>query len=339
MGQKLILASEAAQILVHPEVPRDLDEITIGNFLLGFWDSPERTMYSEIKALPPAHTLSASQSTITLSRYWEIDPEYKIRYRNDQDYADHFREILTRSIQDRLRVQTNSVGILLSGGLDSTSVASIIQSQINSGTQLPRLDAVSYYFEQVPRSDERKFSRLMKEELGVEIDYVLADEFWLLKNPQEYKPRPDSPRMGAEGLYNHILSRLQERGQKIFLTGQGGDHFTQGSAQVYTERFRHLDLRVFGELRQHARIWRTSYPRQVYQFLVRPFIPDAVRNRYRQVRGYVDPPAYSRWINPEFINKNNLIERHALFEKNLGINPNPEQRWPKRSRESHPLQF
>src|SRR4030095_8494104 len=107
---------------VHPNVSKDLNEIAIGDFLLfGLNYDPSSTTFNDIQRLQQAHSLTVSRAGLKLRKYWKLAVG-SIRYKNQDEYVERFSELLNEAVLDRL--PESNVGIFLSGGLDSSAVAS-----------------------------------------------------------------------------------------------------------------------------------------------------------------------------------------------------------------------
>jgi asparagine synthase (glutamine-hydrolysing) len=118
-------------------IPKQVDANMAFNYLtLGYVDDPHqphRTFFQQIHILPAAHRLqySAIYRTATLERYWDLDV-FSVREKISEAEAQlQFRELLRRSVQHRLRSDV-PIGCSLSGGLDSSSLASLMSEQGNS---------------------------------------------------------------------------------------------------------------------------------------------------------------------------------------------------------------
>jgi asparagine synthase (glutamine-hydrolysing) len=81
-----------------------------------------QTVYREVQQVPPGRYLIARGNDLDLQRYWSFSDIRPIRYQCDEDYVDAFQELFKQSVQCRLR-SNKPIGILLSGGVDSASVA------------------------------------------------------------------------------------------------------------------------------------------------------------------------------------------------------------------------
>jgi asparagine synthase (glutamine-hydrolysing) len=311
-GRTLCVASEAQQILQHPAVPCRLNEVAMADYLVGCFDDEQSTLFVDVQRLPPANRLIATQTGSHTDRYWDIDPAARIIYRRDEDYATHFLDLFRRAVSDRLRTQAGTVGITMSGGLDSCSVAAIAQQTLTRSNGSPRLVAYSYAFDRLKECDERTYSRAMAAELGIEVKYIDAERFWFLGDPVAFCPSLETPFLGWESLERNMLSRLQDQGGRVLLTGQGGDSLLWGSARVYVERLRQGQVGVLWELSRHARERQASYPRLLYTYLIRPLLPEVVIRTVRHLikRDKASPPVPS-WIAADFVQRTGLSDRLA----------------------------
>lgn len=123
-GSKLFFASEVKALLQAEEVEGTLDPESVDLFFAyGFAPWP-RTMFKNIWKLPPATLLIVEDGRIRQERYWQVNLESKI----DCSEEECCQELLTR-LRETMRIQMVSdvpVGLLLSGGLDSSTVAALM---------------------------------------------------------------------------------------------------------------------------------------------------------------------------------------------------------------------
>ncbi len=302
IGDILCIASEAQQILQHPAIPCCLDEVAMADHLVNNCIDQERTMFVNVRKVPAAHRLVASKGRIQQERYWDIDPGVRITYRSDDDYAAHFLDIFQRAVADRLRTQADTIGVLMSGGLDSCSIAAMVKHMDSQRTGLPGLIAYSYAFEQLKDCDERVYSRVMATELEVEIEYVNAERFWLLGDSVAFRPSLETPFIGWASIDHHILGRLKKRGAYAILTGHTVFYSRLGgSSVVHAHRLLRGDLSVLWEMAQFARERGMPYHFVLYSQIAKPLLPSGFN-------GDSSSPL-PEWITTDFARKTNLVER------------------------------
>lgn len=304
VGSLVCFASDAVQVLHHPTVPDDYNEREIAAYLACRCEDPEQSFFAAVHKLAPGHRLMATGQGLRVERYWAPRPT-EIRYRREEDYAVHFREIFQRAVTDRLRTEGNSVGIAMSGGLDSCSVAAVAQRS-NAGKAL---HAYTFTFDRLAGCDERSYSRAMTEELGLSVEPVAAESLWSLESQAPLPHSPDTPFVGWRTCYQEILRRMAARGSRVLLMGHGGDDLLRGSPLIYAERLRRGDLAAVGEVARHARDRSESVLRSLYRQFARPHLPAGVHNLLYRIAGRRERPLPA-WIQPDFTRRA-LVDRPA----------------------------
>lgn len=125
-------------------IPRVLNEEKLADLLVQSPATPTATLYRDVYRLPTGHTLSIGADGLEIQCHWQPDLKSQIHFPRDQDYLLAFDELLMRAIQDQLR-SAAPVGVMLSGGLDSATVAATAARLLKSDGK--RLAA----FTEVPR--------------------------------------------------------------------------------------------------------------------------------------------------------------------------------------------
>jgi len=124
LGDRFICSNELETVLAHPRATRRLHRPAIESFLeQGFNDDLTATSFAEVQRLAPAHRMSfsADSGASAARRYWSFPVPEPLRLKRDGEYIERFRDVLGDAVRDRLR--DDRAAIMLSGGLDSTSIA------------------------------------------------------------------------------------------------------------------------------------------------------------------------------------------------------------------------
>jgi len=82
-----------------------------------------QTFYKGIFQIPAAHTLTYENGNVSISNYWHPSEITPITYSNDEDYLHHFIEIYDQAVKSR--IDSKKIGLMLSSGLDSSSIAAL----------------------------------------------------------------------------------------------------------------------------------------------------------------------------------------------------------------------
>lgn len=173
----------------------------------------DQTILARVESLAPGHYLTWSPRGRTVSAYWTLDLDRKIRFADERAYADDLREVLTHATRDRLRAR-GRIAIAVSGGLDSSAVAAVAIAGGSGGVPAPRLATVRY-----PglACDESRYSDRLAQHLGVPLA------------PVDMSNRPEAlaPRDIGDLLYDPTVAGYEAMaratGARVFLTGWGSD--------------------------------------------------------------------------------------------------------------------
>jgi asparagine synthase (glutamine-hydrolysing) len=247
--------------------------------------------------VPPAHYLLLREDRQELRRYWELQfpagaPEAGPASgpARTEEGLDEFRSLLVDATRLRLRADV-PVGAYLSGGLDSSILASIVRQR----TTTP-LETFSIAFSD-REFDESGFQRRMAQCLGTvhhvvevreaDIGEVFPDVIW----------HAETPLLRTAPAPMFLLSRLvRQRGYKVVLTGEGADEFLAGY-DIFKENL----VRRFWARRPDSRL-RPQLLRRLYADIPRlaRSSPAVLEAFFREGLGDLADPYYShatRWRN------------------------------------------
>lgn len=275
-------ASEIHQLFQDPAVPIVAnDEVVMAaltpfNALRNERDSAT-TFYEGIFAVPAAHVLVVDERNESVDRYWDLLPDAEIRYRSDSDYEEHFRSIFSSAVRDRMR-SSRPLSMMLSGGLDSSSVMSVSQQLLRlGGTGVPSITSFSLTFDELD-CDERPYIEDHRQMYGFCARYASAD-----RGPSRLILRPEgfheSPRRHVSEK-ELLLAAAVDAGHRLMLTGDGGDSL-EGSPNYLDIALRDGRLRDFN---RYAAMLRNLEPRPSLARLLAmhtalPMLPLAIQNR------------------------------------------------------------
>jgi asparagine synthase (glutamine-hydrolysing) len=242
-GNQVVVASEPWAVAAARGSHPALNERAIAHYFAVQVTEDGQTFFDDIYELLPAHAIKFNANGQHTRRYWQPDLERRIRYKTDAEYAEHFRSLLEETVRNQLRSIT-PVGILMSGGLDSTSVASLAARMI-----APRqLTAISYVFDEFPDCDERAYINTVKEKYNLRSIQIPSDHALPYADMQSYVPNPNEPN---ENLYRQIhetaFTRACAEGLRVVLHGGFGDNL------YIAGRYWLADLLLDG---QFATAWR-----------------------------------------------------------------------------------
>jgi asparagine synthase (glutamine-hydrolysing) len=216
----LVVASEEQAVLVHPEVSGDLDDETVARFLAFRAPRPGRTFFSAVREVPPGCVVTFDADGQRITRHWTPDEILADLETPDGGWVEAFRATLETAVACRLRATTPPT-VLMSGGLDSTSVAAHAASLLGPGH---RLHTVSWVFDELGVADERAFIEPMIEHHGLDPTLITGDELWPMRDRASW---PCNPNLPYESIYRSLgraaYAAVSSRGGSVLLTGEMGD--------------------------------------------------------------------------------------------------------------------
>lgn len=297
LGDLFLFSNTLDCVRLHPAVAEQLNETAVADFLLfGLNCDNAATTFRDVQRLPPAHSLTVSGDGLRVHRYWTPPTDGRIRHHKAGDTIEHFQFLLKNAIADRLR--TDHVGILLSGGLDSASIAALAREICGAETNGNGLRAYTVVYDSLIPDHEGGFARKTAEFLGIPsrrltMDHLRPFERW--DNLQSQWPEPvDDPFFA--GIFDQF--QMIAADSRVVLSGEGSDNLMNFEMWPYTK-----DL-----FRQ--REWRTFFTEVPMYLWLRPSPWPGVRRRVKGIFG-LDPtaPEFPRWIAPEFARHLDLHSR------------------------------
>jgi asparagine synthase (glutamine-hydrolysing) len=318
-------ASEPQAVMADPRVPREPNQGMIGEYLANAVTSTTETLFRDLMRLPAAHYLVLGPGGMEVSRYWEWDPEHRVRYADDRDYAAHLRDLLASVTE----VQVQSpwpVGAELSGGVDSSSVVGLVTHLQRVGRYDGNMDAYSMFFPG-RACDESTYIREVASHCGIGLHTFVprpaGDEPYIAQS-RRYLDLSNYPTML---MCTPHLAAAKNGGCRVLLTGHGGDEWLDGTKYAYADYLRHLS---FGPLITDFRDsvdrwgWKSALIDLRY-YGIKPLLPAAVVEFMQEIRRREQLP----WLKPEFCRAVGLKERihttvptgpdHATYCKAMGL--------------------
>ncbi|HRV95311.1 MAG TPA: asparagine synthase-related protein [Anaerolineae bacterium] len=225
VANHLIFSNTLNCIRRHPAVSNRLNDLAIADFLLFSCNYDlSTTVFAEIQSLPPAHYLTWTAKTLRINRYWSVPViDSPLKYRHKGDYIDHFRELLNQAVADRLR--TDSVGVFMSGGLDSPAVAATARELLAKQASASDLQAYTAVYDRLIPDQERYYSGLAATALDIPIHYLVADDYRLYERwnePEMSRPCPTHAPLLI--IFVELLKQVTAH-HRVVLTGWDGDSF------------------------------------------------------------------------------------------------------------------
>ena len=180
-----------------------------------------KTLFKNVYELLPGHTLLVKNGAIEIKRYWEV--YYDLDFDHTPKYFEQrLQELMVESVNLHLRADV-PVGTYLSGGLDSSTIASLASLSTNGD-----FAAFVGKFSFGEGYDESRYARALAEWRGFslyEIDISASD---FINNIRKVIYHLDYPVAGPGSFPQYMVSQLAAKHRKVVLGGQGGDEIFGG---------------------------------------------------------------------------------------------------------------
>jgi asparagine synthase (glutamine-hydrolysing) len=270
---------------------------------ISFFPATHLTPYVGIHSVPSSSFVAIRAGKHTVSKYWDFDPAKRIRYRTDAEYVEHFRAVFAEAVRRRLR-SDSPILAELSGGMDSSSIVCMADTILARGAaETPRLDTISYYDDSEPNWNERPYFTKVEEKrgrTGTHIDMSKQEPFKFEFDTDHFPATPGSSSGCPSEASRQIAVCMTSQGNRVVLSGIGGDEFTGGVPTPTAELQDLLAKGHFRTLAHQLKIWALN-KRKPWSYLlfdtVRGFFPPTVA-------GTPQHRLPADWLKPEFVKRN-----------------------------------
>jgi asparagine synthase (glutamine-hydrolysing) len=254
--QGFLFASEIKALFAHPAVSRDLDPKGLDN-VFTFWSTlAPRTMFKDVRELPPGHSLTWHDGRIEIAPHWQPSyPSADGDHRSERECADTLRALLTEATRIRLRSDV-PVGAYVSGGLDSSVIAALGAQFANGPAH-----TFSISFDDA-ELDESPLQREVVDALGTDHHELRCSNAMIGQAFPDVIWHAEQPLLRTAAAPMFLLSKMvRDLGYKAVLTGEGADEVL-GGYDIFKEAKIRRFWAQFPASRRRPLLLRRLYPYQ-----------------------------------------------------------------------------
>jgi len=234
--KSLAFASEIKAILADPTVDRQIDADLIDRFLTFMYMPGEETLFKGIRKLPPGHYLLVKDGVSVVRQYWDLEFAESTRHESSRQTEVDLLNLLSETV-DLHMIADVPVGVLLSGGVDSTGILSLAVNQTSK-----KISTFTVGFAGDAIVDERPYAKLAAERFGTE-HYemtIMARDFATFL--PKYIWHMEEPVCEPPAIALYYVSKLAREHVTVLLSGEGGDEAFAGYSNyrnlVWLERMK-----------------------------------------------------------------------------------------------------
>jgi asparagine synthase (glutamine-hydrolysing) len=283
-GQRFLLASDARAILVLPQVPYRINQARIADYLVPEleWIDYTSTFFEGVYRLPPGHKAVVTPGRLDIAEYWPPRPGPELAPMSDDDYQQGFLEVFTKAVDARLRAPANSVGSMLSGGMDSGAVTAVARDLVvaRGNASFPTYSCARSRENDCAESRAIYAAAAMPsiaphiirpEALGARLEALVSGN--------------EEPFDGECLLLKSVYLEAQAQGQNVVLDGAGGDiALNEGTYVARLLRQGQLRLAI-AEIAAENRLWgETTLASDLLRNARTAYVPEPVRTLLRRLR-------------------------------------------------------
>lgn len=275
----LFMAATTIGTLLQSGISTAIDDVGMADFVAGAVADTSGTLYRHIRRLPPGHSVLVTEGDVRIQRYWELTPQEPPPEKN---WTDHFRHLFEQAVA--CRMANASTGVLLSGGLDSSSIA-MTASRIGEAQGRPPLSSLSMTFDATSGWSDGAFIQSVVQTGRFSAQYLPSDDHDPLRDMDAMLDEQD----GLYLAYNHGVSRrlyhhAGRAGITSLLDGHGGDEVvSHGFGRLNELAMAHRWASLWRESRGVAQLfggstWEVAAPHLDHVLAIRK-----IRQRWRRM--------------------------------------------------------
>lgn len=258
-------ASELKALIAHGS---ELDHTAMAQYFLYEYVPTPRTPFKNISQLPRGHYCLIKGTTKQVVKWWEPTFLPKITESFEATVA-RFDQLLNQAVARRL-ISDVPVGIFLSGGIDSTTIAWYMRQHVTG-----EFHSFSVSFRE-PSFDETPYAQLAARHLGTQHHQLHFSLAAFTQTLQQVVPLLDTPLGDASILPTTAISRLARESITVVLDGDGSDELLGGygifSAATIAEQLNLLPNRLWRHGEVAAALLPTSYRNFSWDFKIKSFL-------------------------------------------------------------------
>jgi len=224
---RLRFASSTQALLAAGGVATDIDPVGLHNlFTLHAVIPAPRTILTGVRKLRPAHWLRIDADGRRTERaYWQLDATRPAETRSEAEWVELIHDALQRAVQKRMEIADVPVGVLLSGGLDSSLLVALLAE---NGVR--DLHTFSVGFEDTPEESgsEFEYSDPVAARYGTRHHRFRVANSEVLKRLPEAVDAMAEPMFGQDAVAFYLLGEQVSREIKVVQSGQGADEVFGG---------------------------------------------------------------------------------------------------------------
>jgi len=221
-NNSLYFASELKAIVANPNISRELSHSALRTFLSFNYIPGEETLFKSVRKLLPGHFLLVENGKIASHQYWDLRFTDTRHTQSFDAAVEELYQLMQRTVSDHMMADV-PVGVLLSGGVDSSAILSLAVEGTGK-----KVSTFTVGFDGNEVVDERPYARMAAQRFGADHHEISISEedFWSFL--PSYVWHMEEPIYQPPAVALHYISKLARNHVKVLLSGEGGDEAFAG---------------------------------------------------------------------------------------------------------------
>ena len=227
-GHRLLFASTTQALLAADKnIDTDIDAFALHNlFTLHAVVPAPRTVLKGIRKVKPAHYMLINQDgSVEEASYWSLSAKRPEVPMDEDEWAEVIHDALRKSVERRLKIADVPVGVLLSGGIDSSLLVGLLSE---AGAKDLKTFSIGFEDAADEQGNEFEYSDAVAEKFGTEHHRFLVPNSEVLPRLPEAFSHMTEPMFGQDAVAFYLLSEVVSKEVKVVQSGQGADEVFGG---------------------------------------------------------------------------------------------------------------
>jgi asparagine synthase (glutamine-hydrolysing) len=311
-------ASDAKTLFAHEGIHRRMSEARLLDFFVQSLEGIDKscTAFEGVNRLPPGHSLILKNGHVSLSKYWTLEPKPPSKLKTQSAFIEAFNAHLQTAVMRRFD-STETTGMMVSGGMDSSAAAALAVQKIGSD-----IKAFSAINSADPNCIETRMIRQVNSHLGITAKYVdLAKPAQWLGDARSGLAEISDPFDSNMNMMRGICGAAKREKMTVLMDGAWGDTvFAPGShvrRLIRDGRFFAARKALNADRDYHGET-TPSLPKYII-LLGSTFIPSALKTCIFPIRNQLRTNQFikSLKLDDGFANRNKLAERLKKYYSHI----------------------
>ena len=272
-NKEVIFSSNVNSLLSLDKINKKLDIESVSSYFSFRQPIQNKTFFKNIFSLEPGHYIEIRQNKVNIKKYWDYNDFFLESFedKGERFYKEKLYDLVQSSVKYRL-ISDVKIASLLSGGLDSTIIASIINKEIGKNFLAY---SIGYSYKDY---NEFKFSKIAAKSLNMKHMVLSTNAEKYFEDMEKLIKLRGQPLTIPNEISQYQLCRLIKKKATVVLSGSGADELFCGYGRIFssTDDFKKIkDKKIFKNLNQKKKFFinvKSRYGRKNFSNYLEHFL-------------------------------------------------------------------